>query len=395
MCGSKLKQEYTKEQQRAVQNYMDYLAEARPKFEAALLALKARNLPSHVRMSAKGMAHKIAGNALMYGFPDLGDIASELEAYLMSNIENNMTQGQSLCVKIIQKMDDIKEQVNMPAPAEFESKSFQHDPTPDRWKTGSIETEGYGLTRQMPSVLIVHSEEEMRETFLSAMSDRYEITLAESAHQAMAVAVNSNPDLIITEQGLGDMSGTDMTRFFRNVEGLAQTPVIMIMSTNQPDDIVKAVQAGVTDCFEKTRDISAILNHVSDVLQKAQHHVLIVDDDRAVRDLLKSRFESYGLRVNTASDGIEGLEFLRDQQPDLIILDRMMPRLEGGAVLYQIQQEVNLKSIPVMLVTAMTNKDDVITWLERGATDYITKPFNPDEVVLRAMRHLRIQKNAA
>jgi len=73
----------------------------------------------------------------------------------------------------------------------------------------------------------------------------------------------------------------------------------------------------------------------------------------------------------------------------------MMPRLEGGAVLYQIQQEISLKSIPVMLVTAMTNKDDAITWLERGATDYITKPFNPDEIVLRAIRHLRVEKYAA
>ncbi len=393
--GKLVNRQYEKEHRRAVQNYMDYLAEARPKFEAAFEALKKRDLPSYVRMSAKGMSHKIAGNALMYGFPELGDMASDLEDYLMSDVERNMTLGQSLCVKIIRKIDEIRDQVNRPAATEFESKNFQQDPTPDRWKTGSIETEGYGLTRQMPSVLIVHSNPIMRDLFEQALKLNHKVELVENAHEAMALAVNNKPDMIVTEQILGDMSGTDMTRFIRNVDGLAHIPVVMIMSTEKPEDIIAAVQAGVTDCFEGGQNIAPVLTHIQDLLQKTQNHVLIVDDDRAVRDLLKSRFEAYGLRVDTASDGIEGLEFLRNQKPDLIILDRMMPRLEGGAVLYQIQQEVNLKSIPVMLVTAMTHRDDVITWLERGATDYITKPFNPDEVVLRAMRHLRIKKNAA
>jgi len=393
--GKLVKTAYEKEHHKAVQNYMDYLAVARSKFEAALEALKARNLTPEIRMAAVGMAHKISGNALMYGYQDLGDRARELENFLSSDQNQNMAMGQSLCLKILQKIDEIQAQVSMPEKAEFEAESFQHDPTPDRWKTVSIKTGGLGSNGQKPSVLLVHSDPAMLETFQTLMSADYEVIAIGSAHQAMAIAVNNNPDLVITEQSLKDMTGIDMTRFIRNVEGLSQTPVIMIMSSDDPDEIVAAVQAGVTDCFEKNREIEPILNHAKELLKKSQHHVLIVDDDKAVRDLLKSRFEAYGIRVDTANDGIEGLEYLRNQKPDLIVLDRMMPRLEGGAVLYQIQQEISLKSIPVMLVTAMTNKDDAITWLERGATDYITKPFNPDEIVLRAIRHLRVEKNAA
>ena len=391
----KLKQDYENEHRRAVQNYMDYLAQARPKFSAALTALKVGHLPDHVRMSAKGMAHKIAGNALMYGFPELGDHAHELEQFLISNGDLRLTHGQALCLKMIEKIDNIRGEVNMPAPAEFESENFQHDPTPDRWKTGSIETEGYGLNRHLPSVLLIHSNVLIHDVFKAAMESEFKILTASSAHQAMAMSVNLKPDIIISEQILPDMSGIDMTRFIRSVETLAPVPVIMIMNTNEASDIVTAVKAGVTDCFASDPDLLPVMNHARELLQKTQNKVLIVDDDKAVRDLLKNRFEAYGIRVDTASDGIEGLEYLREKRPDLIILDRMMPRLEGGAVLYQIQQEVNLKSIPVMLVTAMTNRDDVITWLERGATDYITKPFNPEEVVLRAIRHLRTLKNAA
>lgn len=374
---------------------MDYLAIARPKFQRALEALEKRFLSAEIGIAARDMAHKISGNALMYGFPELGDIAKEFEAFLNTKKVPNWAQGQTLCLKLINKIDSLRGRVNMPGQAEFESASLQHNPTPDRWKTDSIETEGYGVKRQMPSVLLIHGETMAREKLANHLSGNYQVHAADSANMAMALAVNLKPDLIIASQDLPDMSGTHMTRFFRQVDGLERTPVVMLMTSGNPEDIVAAVEAGVTDCFEHNDDLQPILNHIEDLLEKTQHSVLIVDDDKAVRDLLKSRFEAYGIRVDTASDGIEGLEFLQTQKPDLIVLDRMMPRLEGGAVLYQIQQEVNLKSIPVMLVTAMNNRDDVITWLERGATDYITKPFNPDEVVLRAMRHLRTQKNAA
>ncbi len=390
-----MKQEFEKEHRKAVQNYMDYLAVARSKFEAALDALENRFLSAEVGVAARDMAHKISGNALMYGFPVLGDIAKEFENFLNAGKAPNWAQGQTLCLKLINRIDTIRGRTNMPGHAEFESASLQHDPTPDRWKTGSIETEGYGVKRQMPSVLLIDGETETRDKLADFLANDYMIHAADSAAMAMALAVNLKPDLILTSQQLPDMTGPDMTRFFRQVDGLERIPVVMIMTSDNPQDIVKAVEAGVTDCFEQTSDLQPIVNHIEELLEKTQHSVLIVDDDKAVRDLLKSRFESYGIRVDTASDGIEGLEYLQHEKPDLIVLDRMMPRLEGGAVLYQIQQEVNLKSIPVMLVTAMNNRDDVITWLERGATDYITKPFNPDEVVLRAMRHLRTQRNAA
>jgi len=390
-----VKKELEIERRKAVQNYMDYLADARTKFESALGALKVRDLTPEIQKSAKDMAHKIAGNALMYGYESLGNKARDLENFLLKKGTLDPVQGQSLCLKVLQKIDDIRSAAKTPASAEFESENFHHDPTPDRWKNGSIETEGYAAMGHRPSVLIVHSDPWMMDLMANMLAPDHIVTKCDKAHQAMASAVNSPPDLIITEQDLPDMSGIDLTRFVRNVDNLELLPVIMIMSSGEPEDIVDAVQAGVTDCFENALEVLPIINHAKELMKKTQFKVLIVDDDMAVRELLKQRFETYGVRVDTSSDGIEALEYLRSTQPDLIILDRMMPRLEGGAVLYQIQQEVNLKSIPVMLVTAMTNRDDVLTWLKRGATDYITKPFNPDEVVLRALRHLRIEKDAA
>lgn len=383
------------EHRQAVLNYMDYLASAQARFAEALNGLTQNRFSDDLRKPARMSAHKIAGNALMYGFAALGDLARDAEKFLMDDAELNAIHGQAVLLKLLNHIDDIRSQARTPEEPEFESASFQRDPTHERWNDSSFKTEDFGLTSHRSSVLLIHSDSWMRDLITNMLEPDTEVFGCEFAYEAMSAAVNNTPDLILVQQDLSDMSGIDVTRFIRNVEELAHTPVVMIMSSDDPEDVVAAVQAGVTDCFDNDLEVLPIINHVKDLLKKTQYEVFIVDDDAAVRDLLKQRFENYGMRVQTANDGIEAIEYLRTNKPDLIILDRMMPRLEGGAVLYQIQQEVNLKSIPVMLVTAMTNRNDVITWLKRGATDYITKPFNPDEVVLRALRHLRIEKDAA
>ena len=376
-------------------NYLDYLASAQSKFADAVQGLSTGEFPKETSDAARIAAHKIAGNAQMYGHERLGTLAKEAENFLKSVTIDNLDDGKNALLNLFNHIDDLRSQAKTPDEPEFESPSFYQDPTHGRWNDDSTKAEGYGLTNHKPSVLLVHGDSWIRDMMTNLLEPEVQVHSFLFAHEAMSFAVNNTPDLILVHQILPDMSGADVTRFIRNVEKLTDTPIVMIMNSDDPEDIVSAVQAGVTDCFDNAIQIPTIIQHIKELLKKSQFQIFIVDDDAAVRDLLKQRFENYGLRVATANDGIEALEYLRTNRPDLIILDRMMPRLEGGAVLYQIQQEVNLKSIPVMLVTAMTNREDVITWLKRGAIDYITKPFNPDEVVLRALRHLRIEKDAA
>ena len=102
-----------------------------------------------------------------------------------------------------------------------------------------------------------------------------------------------------------------------------------------------------------------------------------------------------GLNVDIAGDGLEALNYLGQTRPDLVLLDRFMPRLEGGTVLYEIQNKINLKSIPVLILTSMVNHGEAKSWFERGAADFIPKPFDPEEVVLRVKQHLNKRYNAA
>lgn len=111
--------------------------------------------------------------------------------------------------------------------------------------------------------------------------------------------------------------------------------------------------------------------------------VLIVDDDPVVRRMLQLGFESEGFDVLTAGDGIEGLEAMRSGKPQAVILDIMMPRLDGMRVLNEVNSDDDLRGMPVILLSAKATSLDVELGLKAGAADYVTKPCDPIDLVER------------
>ena len=114
--------------------------------------------------------------------------------------------------------------------------------------------------------------------------------------------------------------------------------------------------------------------------------ILIIDDDAQLRHLMKAPLAKSGADVAVAENGKEGLRRFYEQQPNLVILDVMMPEMDGWETCKSIRQ---LSDVPLIMVTARGNDDDVIKGLELGADDYITKPFNADVLVARARAALR------
>ena len=114
--------------------------------------------------------------------------------------------------------------------------------------------------------------------------------------------------------------------------------------------------------------------------------VLVVDDDPNVVELARLYLERDGHRVLTASDGAEALTLAREEQPNLIVLDLMLPRLSGLDVCRALREE---SEVPVIMLTARVEEDDRLAGLELGADDYVTKPFSPRELAARVRAVLR------
>ncbi len=114
--------------------------------------------------------------------------------------------------------------------------------------------------------------------------------------------------------------------------------------------------------------------------------ILIVDDEAPIRDILVYNLEKEGYKTIEASDGITAVDIALEKKPDLILLDVMLPKLDGLSVCKRIKNSLN---VPILMLTAKDNEVDKIVGLELGADDYITKPFSVRELVARVKANLR------
>ncbi|RRR67482.1 MAG: DNA-binding response regulator [Candidatus Viridilinea halotolerans] len=117
--------------------------------------------------------------------------------------------------------------------------------------------------------------------------------------------------------------------------------------------------------------------------------ILVVDDDHSIVNVLRSYLEQSSYQVLSAFDGNSALQAIRQERPDLVVLDLMLPGRDGWALLRLVRADRDLAALPIILVTARVEASDKILGLELGADDYITKPFNGHEVVARVNALLR------
>src|SRR5215470_11357044 len=122
-----------------------------------------------------------------------------------------------------------------------------------------------------------------------------------------------------------------------------------------------------------------------------RRRILVVDDEERMVRFIRMNLEHDGFQVSEAFNGKQAVQRLRDVSPDLILLDVMMPDLDGFEVLQMVRE---ISSVPVIMLTAKGEEDDRIRGLELGADDYVPKPFNPRELVSRVKAVLRRTEGA-
>lgn len=121
-------------------------------------------------------------------------------------------------------------------------------------------------------------------------------------------------------------------------------------------------------------------------MSEGKKHILVVDDEARMRRFVRMNLELEGYRVSEAGNGFEAIRKVREEFPDLVLLDVMMPEMDGFETLQQIRQ---ISSVPVIMLTIKGDEDDKVKGLGIGADDYVTKPFSPRELTSRIQAILR------
>ena len=121
--------------------------------------------------------------------------------------------------------------------------------------------------------------------------------------------------------------------------------------------------------------------------------ILVAEDEKHLQKLLEYKLKNSGFRVLVSGNGEEALKLAKEHHPDLIVLDVMMPIMDGLECLAALKRDENLRSVPVVILTAKNLESQVVRGLELGAEDYITKPFSPSEFVARIKALLKRFQN--
>ena len=131
----------------------------------------------------------------------------------------------------------------------------------------------------------------------------------------------------------------------------------------------------------RRRDLDAFLDHSGQAVEASGPHVMIVDDDEGLRAFVRANLELEGYSVREASSAEEGLAVLEERLPDLILLDVMMPKVDGWEMLRRVQEQHGVGSIPVIMFSGKVDEGALAKATERGATSFLAKGFDPQQLI--------------
>jgi len=231
----------------------------------------------------------------------------------------------------------------------------------------------------------------------------YQVLEAETAEHGIELAREYPPDLILMDIQLPKMDGLTATRLIKQDSELKAIPVVALTSHAMQGDQQEAVSAGCDGYISKPIDTKIFLTQIAGYLKtedrsKSQAEeppiikpkILIVDDDRDNVKLIKAKLSGQAYVIDTAYDGIQALTQLEQEPPDLILLDIMMPGIDGFEVTRRIKADPATAEIPIILLTALDGAEDKARGMQVGADEYLTKPVKTVELRARVSSLLKL-----
>jgi two-component system cell cycle response regulator len=234
----------------------------------------------------------------------------------------------------------------------------------------------------------------------------YNVLEADNAETAIQMSSSQQPDLILMDIQLPGMDGLEATRIIKSRKESENIPIIALTSYAMPGDEKKAREALCSGYITKPIDTRKFIETIQKFLKpvvkmtetetpkgpSSKPRILIVDDDPLNIKLLKAKLPAGQFEIFSALNGQLAIQKVLIDIPDLILLDIMMPEMDGFAVSRWIKENPATKEIPIILITALDGLDDKIRGLEAGADEFLNKPVNTIELLARIKSLLRLKQ---
>lgn len=359
------------------QKFLSRLAEWLPSYERFVAEASAGRADAAEIADVHMRVHKIAGSAKTFGFPELSTTAAEAEKHLAAvdggkaTLASVKTAVASLTVLTLELRRALTSR-----------------------KT-EVETHTYQDTVRAPdnrhTILVADDDDLVRELLVSEFI-RANCHIMQASDGAVVLDIIKSctlhadaekPDLILLDVNMPTVNGFEVLKKLKSTAATQNIPVIMLTRRDEDDSVINAISFGAVDYVTKPFEMPDLIARITEQLVSRKNKVLVADDDELIRELLSHRFHRIGTSVITAKSGPEALQRIQAERPDAVVLDIMMPGMSGINVLKKMKEDEILRKIPVILLTAKTQQENILLGLESGAHDYVTKPFDTDEVVAR------------
>jgi CheY-like chemotaxis protein/class 3 adenylate cyclase len=265
------------------------------------------------------------------------------------------------------------------------------------------------MTAHVGTMLVVDDDALNRTLLATGLEEEgYTVKVAEDGQQALEMLHTQPFDVVLLDLLMPKMDGFQVLERMRATSTLQHIPVIIVSAADEMESVVRCIEMGATDYITKPFDPVLLRTRVNASLAAKRLHdqeqtyagkMLVVDDDALSRVLLATSLEEEGYTVETAEDGQQALEMLCIQPFDVVLLDLLMPEMDGFQVLERMKADSALQHIPVIVVSASDEMESVVRCIETGATDHLPKPFDPTMLRARinaslAAKRLRDQEQA-
>ena len=258
------------------------------------------------------------------------------------------------------------------------------------------------MSNNKKTVLIIEDEELLLNVLSKKIEDKnFNVITAMDGEEGLTKIKKEKPDLILLDMMLPKIDGFGVLRKLK--EDKNNIPIIIISNSGQPVDIDEALKLGVRDYLIKAKfEPNEIIDKINNCLAGDQDNssasgktggkkILIVEDDEFLRSLCAKKLNQTGFRVDLAIDGNEGFEKIIKGKPDLVLLDIIMPGMEGFEILEKVRSNKNkaIAEIPIIMLSNLGQESDIKKAKELGATDYLVKAhFTIDDIADEINKYL-------
>jgi response regulator RpfG family c-di-GMP phosphodiesterase len=222
-----------------------------------------------------------------------------------------------------------------------------------------------------------------------------EIVLAQDGQEGLDLALQKKFDLIVSDIDMPKINGIELCRSLKKTEATQGTPVVMVSTFDSDNDVDKGFQAGASAYLSKYAIQDSLFDTVESVLTKSRFKgervVMVVDDSKVVLRIVEKGLAEAGFRVITSENAKKALKLLDTIQPDLILTDIEMPDISGFEFCKTVHKNPELSMVPIVAMSTKTDRGYMKRMVQNGASAYICKPFNIDELVILVEKMLSDQ----